>query len=206
MLKKRPFSLIEVVICIALFTLLLNSLFGWYRHLNDKKRVLEKENSHLVEKRYFLQRLNNIIPCATTPFFYEDGLVFKFDRGLHENPALSNIILCKIYRDTKSNTLFISIWPDPEKKFSHEPNQIFPLLDNVTELEFSYYFPPNPFKKGVDPEHVGKNIPKEGWQKTWLYDYGVLPAIVQMNFTHCGEKQELLFDLNHPIIYPKEPS
>lgn len=199
-LRKHSITLVEVLISLTLLTLLLSSLFFWYHHLTEKKSELEKLKRPYVEERYVWQRLEQIIPKSKLPFFTDDGLVFRFDRGLCYDPRLSDMVLGKLYHDPNLRTLCLGIWPDPKEEALKDPSLTLTLLDHVDTLSFQFYSPPPPFQKPVDPEQVGKPRPKEGWQDAWGYD--TLPALVRVTVTHEGEKREMYFDLDQPIIYP----
>ncbi len=200
--KKRPITLVESLISIALLTLLLGTLFFWYRHLTENKAHLEKLTYPLIEERHLMQRLERILPQAKPPFYAdEQTLVMRFDRGLSSEPLLSDTVLAKLYHDPSLNALCLGIWPDPlEHENRRTPSLTLTLLDKVDALSFSYYSPPDPFRQPVDPKQVGKRRPEAGWQSTWHYE--TLPALVTLTLTRGATTRILYFDLNHPIIYP----
>ncbi len=206
MLRRHAVSLIEVLIAMTLLTLLLGSLFSWYHHLTQKKGELETFKRTHLEEYYAWQRLEQILPKAQAPFYTEDGaLIFRFDRGLHSQPLLSETVLGKLYFDEALHTLCLGIWPDPKQEEApRSPSQTFTLLDNVSAFTFQLYSPPDPFPKPVDPEQIGKPRPIPTWQNTWLAEYETLPALVQLTIERGDQKRALYFDLNQPIIYPAE--
>ncbi|MCH9626856.1 MAG: hypothetical protein S4CHLAM2_04870 [Chlamydiales bacterium] len=205
MLRRRAVSLIEVLIAMTLLMLLLGSLFSWYHHLTGRKGELEKCKRAHLEEYYVWQRLEQILPKAQAPFYAEDdALVFRFDRGLHSDPLLSETVLGKIYFDSRLQTLCLGIWPDPKQEEVRTPCQTFTLVDNVDSFKFALYSPPDPFPKPVDPEQIGKPRPIPTWQNTWLAEYETLPALVCLVIEREGKERALYFDLNQPIIYPAE--
>ncbi len=202
MLKKRSITLIEVLISLTLLALLLSTLFVWYNQMTRQKTALDKLKRPYLEERFAWQRLERILPQARAPFLgRESFLVFRFDRGVAIDPKLSHTILGKLYHDPSRRTLCLGIWPDFENgEAVFNPSLTLTLLDQVDDFHMEFYSPPDPFKKPVDPEQVGKPRPQEGWQSEWRYDK--LPAFVHMLFQHDGKQRELYFDLNQPIIYP----
>lgn len=217
---KRSYTLIEMLLSIALFALLLQSLFFWYQRLNSSKYLIGNEKWVLLEERYLDQRLQKILQHAdSNPYFFTipsergtmgSSLVFTFDNGLRNEPLLSGIVLGKLFVDSKRQALCLAIWPHP----SHEvkrPNQTIVLLEDVSDLSFDFYFPPHPFKKIVDPQEVGKPHPQEGWQSSWLDDYHTLPPLVKIHVKRMGENRkidyafDLLYSPQH-IIYNQEAS
>lgn len=211
-MKKRSITLVEVLIALGLLSLLLSSLFFWYRNLSSCHSKLNHIKSPLQEERYVLQRLQKILPKAELPFFQSDqgSLVFVFDRGVAPNPALSGKVLARLYYDQSIQGLCLGLWPEPPKEGSFSETLL--LLDHIKKAKISYYHPPDPFKKPVSPEEVGKLRPKEGWQKEWKIEYDSLPSFVKVKLKRDPlpglEKEgdrtiELCFDLMQPIVYPK---
>lgn len=206
-MRKRAVTLIEVIICLGLLTLLLTTLSFWYRTLTSHKSELNKSKWSVMEERYAYQRLQQILPQAKLPFFTcRDGsLVFLFDRGLFPDPLLSNTVLGRLYHDTEQQALCLGIWPEPgQDNLLKTPSQTIILLDQVSDLSFQFYYPPDPLKKTVDPKEVGKPEPEEKWQESWRGEYQKLPALIKMYVTRGERKNKYYFDLPFPIIYPAE--
>lgn len=204
MRKKRSFSLIEMLICFTLFSLLTTSLFFWYRNLSNQKLALQQVRWPLLQERYAHQRLQNILPRAQGPFFSEYGdnsLVFTFDRGPYSDPQLSEKVLAKLHLD--QNNLVLSIWPMPEKDGARTPSQTYILLEEVSEAHFEFYSPPDLLKKPVDPAQIGLPLPQEGWQNSWSAHYPQLPAFIKLEIKK-EHPLTFVFDLPTPIIHPKQ--
>lgn len=208
-MRKYAFSLVEVVISLGLFAVLLTSLTLWHRTLTQQKSEIEHLKAPLLEKRYLSQRLQAILPQAEAPFFSHDptALVFLFNRGPWKDPKLSGKVLGKLFYHPQERTLSLTIWPSPfqEEGPREEPTQTFILLDRVDYVAFSFFHPPDPFKKPVSPEEIGQTKPQEGWQELWLLPYHQLPSLVKLTYQREGEElTELLFDLHAKVIYPSE--
>jgi type II secretory pathway pseudopilin PulG len=193
---KRSFTLVELVISLTLFSLLLSSLFFWYRHINVRTFELRKEAAKLTERRYIQQQLAHFFSHAQTPLFtYEKGLLFFFDRGLYEEAELSGKVAAYLYHDAKSGSLLVRVWPDPDpmRKFSREMTQAVVICDQVEELSFEFYHPPPPDPKSVSPVPVGKEVPSIGWQKKWLQEFGPSPALIKVCLKRNQEEEKYLF-------------
>jgi hypothetical protein len=212
-MRKRPLSLIEIIVCIGLLSLLLSTLFYWYHSFTKQKAEFNHLKGPLMEERYAHQRLQHILPTAELPFFTtnNNSLVFIFDRGPSDHPLLSGKILGRLSFDPNLQCLSLGIWPKPDKENPHKsPSQSWILLDGITTCTFEFYNPPDPFQKVVDPKEVGKLHPRVGWQNEWRADYRKLPALVKLCITRPRDKElkehtiEYLFDLHSLIIYPQE--
>lgn len=212
-MKKRSISLVELLIALGLLSLLLSTLFFWYRTLTTHHAELNRVKGPVSEERYAFQRLQKILPKAEKPFFQSDNnsLVFMFDRGVTPEPFLSGKVLARLYYEPATQSLKLGIWPDPKKTGgARQPTKTLLLLDRVKDARISYYHPPDPFKKPVSPEEVRHPRPIEDWQGTWLEQYEGLPAMIKVTIQReeCpgleGHEMELCFDLMKPIAYPKD--
>jgi len=212
-MKKRAISLIEVIVSLSLLSVLLGTLFFWYRSFTRQKEEFNRLKWPLMEERYAHQRLNYILPTAESPFFTtldKKDLVFIFDRGPSIAPELSGKVLARLYHDPIQKCLCLGIWPKPTQKNNlRSPSQSLILLDGVSECSFEFYHPPDPFRKPVDPEEVGKLKPREGWQREWKSSFHTLPALVKIHITRDPAKGikehsfDYVFDLPVTLIYPK---
>jgi type II secretory pathway pseudopilin PulG len=207
--KKRALSLIETVISLGLIALLLSTLFFWYHSMARQKQVYNRLKGPLLEERYAYQRLQKVLLQAELPLFTteDNSLVFIFDRGPDLQPQLSGKVLGRLYWDQTSHALCLGIWPLPAKESEEMLSQTLVLLDGVTSCAFEFYFPPDPFKKPVDPEAVKIPRPKEGNQEEWLQAYETLPAWIDLKVARAQEKGidnhsfVYRFDLPVPIVY-----
>ena len=203
---KRSMTLIETILAMTLFSLLFTTLFFWYT--NFSKNPIDPPN---LQKRYAIERLNTFFSRATinleqgvTAFYsIDNSIVFTFENGPYEEPLLSDVVLARLYHDPKSETLCLTIWPQPKwANTRQDPSLTLPLLDNVKSLSFSFYEPPDPFAGPVSPKEIKGSAPSSGWQEEWKSEFGALPAIVKLSIN----KETYLFDFPHPIIYAKETS
>lgn len=212
-MKKRTFTLMELLLSLVLFGLLLEALFFWYRHMNITQEKMETDKWPILTERYTKQYLERIFQKIEGPrYFFTsstkdslDGpsLVFTFDDGPRNNPLLSNIVLGRLFIDKKHHALCLGIWPHPTKKMS-EPTQTIILLEGVEHLSFKFYYPPDPFQMPVDPKQVGKIVPTIGWQTTWCSEYKTLPPLVKIQMNHLDNKEDLLeygFHLPHSSLH-----
>lgn len=212
-MKKRSVSIIEVLIALGLLSLLLSTLFFWYRSFSKQKVEFTILKAPLMEERYTHQRLQSIFGAAALPLFTASAhtLVFYFDRGPSPEPKLAGEILGSLYYDASERCLCLGIWPKPTSENSlTTPSETFVLLEGVEGCTFSFYHPPDHFKKPVDPEEIGKPKPKEGWQNSWEASYKMLPALMKIEIDRLPgkgfEKHKIryLFDLPVTIVYPEE--
>lgn len=209
-MRKRAFSLVEMIISLGLFSLLLGTLFFWYHSLSKQKGEQNKLKGPLMEERYAFQRLQHILG-KTDPYLFsaldDSSVTFIFDRGPAPTPEFSGPVLGRLYHDPENKWLCLGVWPHP-KSGKNEPCETTLLLDGVAKCSFEFYSPPDPFKKIVDPEEIGKPRPIEGWQSQWSSTYNRLPALVKMKIARDESKGiekhefEFLFDLPSPLIYP----
>lgn len=198
---KRAFSLLETMISLALFSILLTSLFWWYHHFTVQKAKFHESKWPLLEERYAQQRLDKIFSQTSLPFFStEYGFVFSFDRGLHENPLLANQVLARLYHNPKSKELCLGIWPNQDPLLL-EPSETFVLLEDVEKFDCEFYYPPPANRKIVDPKKVGTSSPLRGWNKCWETAFWEVPALIKLKLKRKGREVTFAFDLHCPIYY-----
>jgi hypothetical protein len=212
-MKKRAISLLEVMVCFGLLSLLLTTLFYWYHSLSRGREEFKNLKAPLMEERYAHQRLQSLIPKMEEPLFLAEdhSLVFIFDRGPYIIPELSGKVLGKLYHDSEARSLCLGIWPKPDRERTpRTPCQTLTLLDGVASCSFELYHPPDPSSsKVVDPKEVGNTTPREGWQEEWKISFHRLPALVKLSVVRDPQKGlesrtiEYHFDLPIPVIYPK---
>jgi hypothetical protein len=213
-MKRYSFTLVEVMISLLLVSLLLSTLFVWYHFLSSQKETCKELKAPLMEERYAYQRLQHILPRATTPFFQsQDGqsLLFVFDRGPFWDPKLAGQVIARLYHDKKEKLLCLGIWPLPTpEEVLQTPTQTWILLDKINSCTFRFYNPPDPYKQPVDPKKVDKAIPLEGWQEQWRGDFRRLPAMMQIILTRGSDNKlsdkefAFSFDFPGPITFVEE--
>lgn len=103
---KRPLSLLEVVIGLALASILLTALFSSYRHLtqNHLKITLAKEELHpqfvmQLRLNQIFERLKEDEPIATKedPLSQGKALQFTIKNGVDPDPSCLGDVECKIF-------------------------------------------------------------------------------------------------------------
>jgi type II secretory pathway pseudopilin PulG len=220
-IKKRHFSLIEVLISLALMSLILSTLSYFFYHVSILHVASQKEQNKMFRLRYIETRLADTLPKTISPndplkdfyFFtatssetiYQAGsphLVFTFDNCVNlVDPLFSNHVLGSLFIDNQGQ-LTLALAPSPKK---WEPNQPVPvqrevLLENVESMTFDFYIPPEQEnttqKKGAQekPETSG------GWVQEWKYTYNQLPAMVKITLIMADadpshKKKVLVFPL-----------
>jgi hypothetical protein len=225
MRKKKHFTLIEVLIACTLLSFLLSSLFFWYGHTLRERKKMTNLKKIILEERYAEQRLFPLLTKANLkPFFYLSeenptiikgkSLVFTFDAGPQPDPLLSNNVLGCLYIDKTTQTLCLGIWPHPDTRKT-QPSKTLILLENVTELAFDFYYPPEQLRGIVNPEKINPAKPKEGWNKEWKKEFQEIPSGIVITMTRLpllpkekGRTISFAFELErlkYPIIYPKPP-
>lgn len=88
----------------------------------------------------------------------------------------------------------LGMWPHPREK-KRDPSRTIILIEDVADLSFSFYHPPELFKKTVDPENVGEVKPKEGWQSEWDQHFKMLPAMIKISLTRQADASERCIEL-----------
>lgn len=193
-MKKRPFSLIEVLVSFSLISLLISSLTGAYFLMQSFNTSQERELQKAMKESFLHQKLLktfiNIQKYPSPeehknigglfPSELEGGsLVFLFDTGPDpKSHYFSNRVLARLYVDEKKQ-LILSYWPDPsaftpEESQSNYRKEI--LFAGASHLSFDFYRPPVVNSDII----IDLNEGLEGWQKEWNFEDLDLPAMIKI--------------------------
>lgn len=203
--SKRSFSLVEALVAIALFSLVVGTLFGLFRHnvrISEELNTIKQNSERLRRTHFRLQYLFSklIFKSQDCHVFYSpskkaksesdagQSLIFTFDNGTDRENGFSYDVLARLYLDEEKN-LSLAIWPNPKLKQS-QPESIRKevLLDGVESMSLEFW-------KG---KLLKTNVPAEKlekWLPTWDEEYKELPTLVRMTLkyeTRRG-KEEVLF-------------
>lgn len=203
MKRKRPLTLLEVVIALSLLSLLLTTLFSVYATLQRADLSLQEIHNQQLKSRSLEIQLKNALVCSLpvekekTYFFTEDlfghpSLIFSYDRGPQTDPFLSGVVLGRLYL-SQNQELVLTTWPDPCRKEACGYCFEEILAEGVESLQFLFYAPPNK-QLVVETEEAGaKKHPAPGLSSTWEKSYEFLPPLVQIHLLFTEQKEQKLY-------------
>jgi len=159
-IKKHPFTLIEVLISMAMMSLILSTLTYFFYQVSVLNRESEKVESNAFQLRYLENRLMDVLPKSIASndkqkdFFFFTGtssdafnkqgnpfLVFTFDNCVNlVDPQFSNHVLGRIFIDNEDN-LSLAITPSTKRWQEDKPillkREI--LMEGVESVRFSFF-------------------------------------------------------------------
>jgi prepilin-type N-terminal cleavage/methylation domain-containing protein len=192
--KKRAFTLLEILISLSLLTILLGTLFYAYFQLSKPEQAADSALMwHMEEEKFVQKRLTRLFETTQLLFSTDNRLVFTFENPPCKEPELSGRVIGTLFLDASSHTLALAVWPS----IGQSPNYITPLLENVSSLSYSFYFPSNHALQ-VDPDKVGVAFPKSGWQSTWEKAYGTLPVMLKLDVRYLNSEESTVFVFDLP--------
>ncbi len=174
-MRKRHFTLLEVLISLTCLMMLLGILTFFYRYIDLLNRKTDREQQELFKDIYVENRLAHILPaigreqCFTT----DNSLYFIYDNGesldkLYGCNALGKITL------TQQNELVLYIWPHPKR---------WGEIDNLTHKKEVLY---------TGAEKIEWDFfSGEHYSSTWPKERKEIPAIIRitLSLTDGGQKQ-----------------
>lgn len=202
-ISKRHVTLLEVLIAMALLSILMVAIMGFYSQVESIHQEVTKTRKKAFYLLYAQHRLNDILPRAEIAFnndtywFYtppEEGefpsLVFVYDNDVDGNLLFANKVLSKLYVEKidGKNRLILATWPLPKRHPSaNAPMRKEVLLDGVTDLSFFFYRPPRREKEDrpIDPQE--EEITNR-WTTQWPIDLDKLPPIMKVVIGIEGEE------------------
>lgn len=180
-MNRRLMTLIELLISMALASALLIGLTFFYQNLHTIDRAAEELQNTNFQLRYAENRLSRVLTevyddyqTKGEPFFFTrentggfsgsslPSLLFMFDNKVSMDTERSNAVLGYIYVDSNAN-LCLATWPSPYRKQAWQNVDEMKkevLLENVENLEFEFYIPPD-----KDRSLVKKSLSYQGKQK-----------------------------------------
>lgn len=182
--------LLEVVIAMALVSVLMAMLMGYYGQLELIHHEIDEAQDESFQLRYLQTRLAYVLPriipvkgCPAEPekikdfYFYTSNaesmyvrppsLVFTFDNGIDLDPRFSNYVLARLLIEYvgSEQRLVLLMWPVPRcwRKDGLPPMKKEILIDKIADVDFDFFLPAEPDNKAVvQIRGVGsKPIPEE---------------------------------------------
>lgn len=174
-INRRFITFIELLIAMALTSLILTVLFYFYRDIDWLNQDMEKSQNEAFRLSYVQNRLSDVLPNAVSPRTAEDdffffvsndangllktgnpSLVFTYNFGANRDPQFANHVLGRLYLDTQNN-LRLATLPSSARWSSKMPlkikNEV--LMENVESLSFNFYVPPQ-----KERSQAGNKAPK----------------------------------------------
>lgn len=170
---------------------------------------MEKQQKESFQLRYLESRLAFIFERIVDEndktrkfYFYSsppqseisayNSLIFTFNNGVRLNPRFSGDVLARLYVD-QEHRLRLAVWPlyIPQP---HQSVQEEVLLENVADIEYEFYSPPEQItnKNAVESKKIDANAPeKDQWLKEWLQRYKHMPGIVKLKIFVAKNPKDL---------------
>jgi hypothetical protein len=205
-LSRRPFTILELLISLALTSVILSTLTYFYHQMTMAGIVMDRLQGENFKERYVEHRLGAVLPRAIA---YKNGngfhfftsrntegilmpgsqsLIFVFDNCVQANKEMAYLVIGRISLDAEGNLLLVT-WP-PEKRWKeNEPisSSYEVLMEGVSKLEFSFFVPPlkgkTDLKTGnartvTEPDPLETN--RGRWEPEWNPEWRQLPAMVRV--------------------------
>ena len=203
-MKKRAFTLLEVVIAASLSISLITVLFYFYYQTILIGGKIEEEQRKRFVFRTLEARLGAVFPkifskralekdfvffSTSQASFMKSGtesLVFSFDNCITLDKKFSYQVIGRLFVNP-AGQLILALWPS-QRSWSNEELPLLHrqiLLEGVEDLKFSF-FVPSTLENSVIPPEV-----KNQWVRDWHKDYQTLPAIVRVSLVFKEKKERV---------------
>lgn len=221
-IRKKSFTLVELLIAIGLLSLLLTTLFGIYRYIDHTQKKIAQEEKGNFRLLYAQHRLSEVIPQTVSKtrgkddfYFYTQSsnqsphsLVFIYDNGADGSPIFSGPVIGKLFLEPNGE-LSLATWPLISRESNQPPMRKEVLLEGVEDIKFSFYMPP---RKDVSDKPLDSSLDgKYGqWHPEWPVDnsqedFKDLPAMVKIFVTLRNKEKITLayvfINTKHSVLY-----
>ena len=139
-MKRRAFTLIEVIIAFALLALVSTTLFTSYKRQILLKVELAKAETAVLQRKFLQERLSQIFTSAENPTLdEEENLQFTFDNGIDPEKAFCHNVHAKLFCKNKKFFLEITSLDGKAKReeelFPHAENVSYRLAPHIVHLQ-----------------------------------------------------------------------
>lgn len=218
--RRLKFTLLEVLIALALATVILSTLLYFYFQMSQASIVADRAAVESFKIRFLENRLRDLTLRMVEPnnedhvFFSgnsnfglflpnTDNLVFTYDNGKVLSDSLSSYVLGRLYVDPEKR-LTLMTWQDRSK---WKDNVLPPfhrevLFDNVEKFGIDFFVGPKSDEEQSLTPREELRLPK--WFKPWGKDFQELPALLKFTITTEGGDIVYVFPLankNAKVIY-----
>lgn len=192
-MKKRSFTLLEVVIALGLAAILFTALFGRMKHLFVTNQRLEKATTQVLAQKHVHERLSLLFHTLDLtnqgkkepPLSSKDGtkLKIRFDNGVQRDRTLSGYIegTIEIEKNDKQKNLVINIL-DTEGNTHREP-----LFTNILDAKWTFY---------------DRTQKKKGWVNSWNERVREFPPMIKLQITIKNPSKEKKSQKTHTYTFP----
>lgn len=218
--KRLAFTLLEVMIALALATIIMGILLFFYFQSSQTSILSDKAAAESFKIRSLESRLHEITlrllpPDRESRVFFSgnpvigvilpnsDNLVFSYNNGRTLYGVLSGDVLGRLFVDEQKRLTLIT-WLDREKwkdnsipAFHREV-----LLENVDGFKIDFFVGAKTESEQQAASYDELRIPK--WLSSWDKNYLELPAILRFTVTSSDKKVVYAFPLanmNAKVIY-----
>lgn len=197
---RRFFTLLEVLIALALTMILLTTLLGAYFQAEKTSLFWRQQEEALFPERYLNHRLEEVFRGIDTvdqkkTFFFtsadtsglslpgSSSLVFSYQNGVVLNIPLSGSVLGRLYVDRDGNLTLLT-WPSPADWPTDRPPPVHRevLMSQLRGFQVEFFHIPTD-KQGET---------QVGWKRdVWSKDYKYAPGLIKMRLTKANGQTSL---------------
>ncbi|MDX8430816.1 MAG: DUF1494 domain-containing protein [Candidatus Algichlamydia australiensis] len=182
-MKRRAFTLVEIIIAFGLLALITTTLFTTFRRQALLKAELTRAERSVLQRKYFSERFSQIFSSLALqePFYLdeEQALHFVFDNGIDPERAFCHHVHGKIFLKKKRLLLEIS---SLDRKESREEL----LFEKVNEVAYRFIsFPPK-------NDEMGQEIVPTSWPK----EESAPPRLMRLSLKFKDDEVNYAFSLN----------
>jgi hypothetical protein len=206
-MKKRCFTLMEMLVTLFLFSLLASSLLFWYKRVSmgayeqkaHYKPIFKEQLAYRNLQKIFHHIPSHLSGNPSIFFSQQEGdgstsLIFTLDNGVWIDPYLSHHVFAKLHLHNRG--LYMTIWPQlPHEVDPSDHSHQFLVLDDIDSLSYSFLAP-----ESLTSSHEFSTHSQGGWYASWPREAESKPALVQVKI-QSNQAHSWIFDLKEPIIY-----
>ena len=149
-MKKRSFTLIEVLCSFVLTAILAGILFSYFRHVIVLKKTLVEKRGVIEQESVMQQRLTRLFLNLKGELTLEDEVLsFEFDAGVDPDPNYSHVVKGSI--EQKGGDLIMTTEPlsgsgEREETLLEDIEYVAFVMEDIVEIDvdgrrFAFFMP-----------------------------------------------------------------
>lgn len=166
--RKRPITLMEILIAMALMSVLFSALFYGYKQLSLKRLAIQKSKQQVLVKSLLFAKLTQIFAKVSLQkedeekkeewvfTSTENGLIFTYDNGIDPDPNFRGDLRAMIHLNPHKELTLVN-W-SKQKEARREV-----LLEMVDDCAFEFF-----------------DLESKQWISSWEKDDAALPPMVRL--------------------------
>lgn len=136
--RKRPLSLLEVLIVMVLASILLGTLFYSQKDIARVQNEVEVAKEQIFQRERFFLRMNQLMTAHSTLQMKNGSLILNYDNGVDRDSSFSGPVISLLY--LQNDKVFLATWPQEQGSERNKARGRLEILwEKAESLSFLFF-------------------------------------------------------------------